>query len=241
MQRREATAHAKMGSFHVPLEIIMVEIYDAHEQGEIVKKWLQENGSAIVMGLVIAFGGLFGFKQWQSWQENNRLSAATEFEVMDQLLTTGQLDAAMANFQNLRDDHAGSPYTSMAALQMARARIESNQVDLAIGLYEFVVEDGHPTALTVVARERLARVLLDQGRADEALQVLDGATDISGFESRFAEVRGDIHSSLGQTDQAVAAYLEALDQLESGVGDRDNLRLKLQALGSPLPDDRSES
>ena len=39
----------------------MVEIYDAHEQGEIVKKWLRENGSAIVMGLVIAFGGLFGF------------------------------------------------------------------------------------------------------------------------------------------------------------------------------------
>jgi len=198
----------------------MVEIYDAHEQGEIVKKWLRENGSAIVMGLVIAFGGLFGFKQWQSWQENSRQRAATEFEVMDQLLSAGQVDAAMENFQNLQDDFAKSPYTSMAALKMARARIDLNQADLAIGLYQSVIDNGHPKALATVARERLARVLLDLGRADEALQVLNGATEISGFESRFAEVRGDIHYSQGQTDEAAAAYLEALHQLESGVGDR---------------------
>ncbi|MDH3789257.1 MAG: tetratricopeptide repeat protein, partial [Xanthomonadales bacterium] len=101
----------------------MVEVYDAHEQGEIVKKWLSENGSAIVMGLVIAFGGLFGFKQWQGWQENSRQAAAVEFEVMTDLLSTGQLDAAVANFQNLQDEYAKSPYTSMAALQFARARI----------------------------------------------------------------------------------------------------------------------
>ena len=219
----------------------MVEIYDAHEQGEIVKKWLRENGSAIVMGLVIAFGGLFGFKQWQSWQDSNRQRASTEFAVLDELLAAGQLDAAMANFQNLKDDYADSPYTSMAALQMARARVEENQTDLAIGLYEFVVQNGYPKALTVVARERLARVLLDQGRADEAMQTLDGATDISGFEARFAEVRGDIHFAQGRNEQAVSAYLEALNQLESGVGDRGKLEMKLQALGAELPEGGNES
>jgi predicted negative regulator of RcsB-dependent stress response len=219
----------------------MVEIYDAHEQGEIVKKWLRENGSAIVMGLVIAFGGLFGFKQWQGWQDSNRQRASTEFAVMDELLAAGQLDAAMENFQNLKDDYADSPYTSMAALQMARARIEANQTDLAIGLYEFVVQNGYPKALTVVARERLARVLLDQGRADEALQMLDGATDIRGFEARFAEVRGDIHYAQGRNEQAVSAYLDALGQLESGVGDRGKLVMKLQALGAELPEDGNES
>jgi predicted negative regulator of RcsB-dependent stress response len=111
----------------------MVEIYDAHEQGEIVKKWLRENGSAIVMGLVIAFGGLFGFKQWQSWQENTRQHASAEYAVMSNLLEAGQLDAAMANFQTLRDDFADSPYTSMAAMMVASARIEANQSDLAVG------------------------------------------------------------------------------------------------------------
>jgi len=219
----------------------MVEIYDAHEQGEIVKKWLRENGSAIVMGLVIAFGGLFGFKQWQNWQANTRQQASIEYEVMTDLLSQNQLDAAMANYQNLKDEHAKSPYASMAALQMARARLQVDQPDIAIGLYRDVVENGHPQALQVVATERLARLLLDQGQPDEAMKVIEGAGDVSGFESRFSEVRGDIDFAQGRTEDAKAAYLEALGTLEEGVGDRARLVMKLQSLGAEIPDDGSES
>ena len=213
----------------------MVEIYDAHEQGEVVKKWLQENGSAIVMGLVIAFGGLFGFKWWQNWQETNRQAASTEYEVMGQLLASDQLDAAMANFQTLQDDHGKSPYASMAALQMARARMEVNQPDLAVSQLEYVVENGYPKAMKVVARERLARILLAQGKAEEALVTLDGAAEITGFEARYAEVRGDIMFELGRTDEAIAAYQESLEALEEGVGDRNKLVMKLESMGAEIP------
>jgi len=219
----------------------MVEILDAHEQSEVVKKWLSENGSAIVMGLVIAFGGLFGFKQWQSWQESNRQQASTEFEVMTELLSAGQLDAAMSNFQSLQDNYSRSPYSSMAALQMARARLEASQPDLAVGLYEFVVENGYPKAMSVIARERLARVLLDLGSADKALEVVQAETDIFGFESRYAEVRGDIYQDQGKVDEAITAYLEAFNKLEEGEGDRATLVLKLESLGADIPDGGSES
>ena len=219
----------------------MVDTYNAHDQGEVVKKWLQENGSAIVMGLVIAFGGLFGFKQWQSWEENSRQQASYEYEVMGQLLGQDQLDAAMTNFQVLKEEHGKTPYASMAALQMARARLEVNQPDLAIGLYEFVVENGYPKAMKTVARERLARVLLDQGQPEEALKMLDGADDISGFESRYAEVRGDILFSQGRNDEAIAAYQESLDSLVAGAGDRHKLVMKLESLGADIPDDGSTS
>ncbi len=219
----------------------MVEIYDPKEQGEVVKKWLSENGSAIVMGLVIAFGGLFGFKQWQSWQESNRQQASAEFEVMAELLVEGQLDAAMSNFQNLQDNYSRSPYTSMAALQMARARLDGNQADLAIGLYESVMEDGYPKALAVIARARLARVLLEQGSTDEALAVLQAESNITGFESRYAEIRGDIYQAQGNVDESIVAYQEALDTLEAGEGDRATLVLKLESLGAGIPDGGSES
>lgn len=219
----------------------MVEIYDAIEQGEVVKKWLRVNGSAIVMGLVIAFGGLFGFKQWQSWQESNKQQASAEFAVMNELLAAGQLDAAMSNYQSLQDDYSRSPYTSMAALQMARARLEANQADLAIGLYEYVVDHGYPAAMAAVARERLARVLLDQGQAGTALEVLQAGHDPSGFESRYAEVRGDIYFDQGNTEEAIKAYLEALDTLEAGEGDRAALMLKLETLGADVPEDGNPS
>jgi len=210
----------------------MVETYNAHDQGEVVKKWLKENGSAIVIGLVLAFGGLFGFKQWQTWQETSREQASYEFAVMVQLLSEEQMDAAMSNFQTLRDDHSGSPYASLAALQMARARVEVNQPDLAIGLYEFVIENGYPKALRVVARERLARVLLDQGLPEEALATLEGAENTSGFEARYAEVRGDILLAQGRQEEAIDAYRTALNELEEGVGDRSLLVIKLESLGA---------
>lgn len=219
----------------------MVEIYDPQEQDKVVKKWLAENGSAIVMGLVIAFGGLFGFKQWQSWQISNKQQASAEFEVVSELLLDGQLDSAMSNYQNLQENYSKSPYASLAALQMAKARLEASQPELAINLYQFVVENGHPKALSVVARERLSRVYLDQGRADEALDLLLNAGDISGFESRFAEVKGDIYFSQGKTDEAISAYLEALETLELGVGDRASLVLKLESLGADIPEDGSQS
>jgi len=209
----------------------MVELYDSHEQGEIVKKWLQQNGSAIVIGLVVAFGGLFGFNQWKLWQANDKQQAYAEFQAMNEFLTAGQLDAAVANFQNLQDKHAKSPYTSMAALQMARARIEAKQPDLAIKYYQSVIDNGHPNAIRVIARERLARVLLDQKQLDEALKVIQAETDIAGFEARFAETRGDIFAALGKNEEAIAAYQQALDVLEEGTGDRAALLLKLEALG----------
>ncbi|HET6565741.1 MAG TPA: tetratricopeptide repeat protein [Xanthomonadales bacterium] len=219
----------------------MVEIYDAHEQGEIVKKWLQQNGSAIVMGLVLAFGGLFGFKQWQVWQDTKGQKSFAEFEVMNEHLSAGQLDTAMDSFQVLQENHANSPYASLAALQMARARIESKQADLAITNLRNVMENGRPEGLKVVARERLARLLLDQGQAEEALAVIDGAEVPEGYEARFAETRGDILVVLGRNDDAIAAYQQALDTLEEGLGDRAFLVLKLESLGVIQEDEASTS
>ncbi|MDZ4730514.1 MAG: tetratricopeptide repeat protein [Xanthomonadales bacterium] len=209
----------------------MVEIYDAHEQGEIVKKWLQQNGSAIVMGLVLAFGGLFGFKQWNIWQDTKGQKSYAEFERMNTQLTGGQLDGAMDNFQILQDDYAKTPYASLAALQMARARIESKQPELALNYLRYVMENGRPEGLKVIARERLARLLLDQGQAEEALTTIDGVTELSGYEARYAETRGDILVVLGRKDEAIKAYQQALEVLEEGLGDRYLLVLKLESLG----------
>ena len=104
-----------------------------------------------------------------------------------------------------------------------------------------MIDNGYPRALQVVARERMARVLLDEGRAEEALTTLDAAGDITGFDARYAEVRGDILLELGRSGEAVEAYLAALDALEAGVGDRGKLVMKLESLGAEVPADGSES
>jgi len=208
----------------------MSDLYDTHEQGERVKSWLRENGSAIVMGLVLAFGLMFGFKQWQAWQISKRQQASAEYQVLASLISENNMDAAVANYQVLKSDFPKSAYTPMAALMMAKARLSAGQADLAAADLKYAMEHGQPEPLKVIARERLARLQLGQGNLDEALKLIDGAPSTVGFESQFAEIRGDIHAAKGETDQAVENYQAALDALEEGVGNRDLLNMKMQAL-----------
>lgn len=208
----------------------MVEVYDSHEQSERVKGWLRENGSAIIMGLVLAFGGLFGFKQWQLWEDNKAQQASAEYETLIELLGQERLDDAVANYEVLRTDYPGSAYSTLAALYMARARVNSDQVDLAISLLEKALPAAEPAPVKVIIRERLARLYLDQGETDAALATIKGASSSVGFESRFEELRGDVYRARGEDALALEAYELALELSDSGVGYRPLLEMKITEL-----------
>lgn len=209
----------------------MSELYDTHEQDERVKSWLRENGSAIVMGLVLAFGLMFGFKQWQAWNISKRQQASAEYQTLTRYLEEDNLDAAVPNYEVLKDQYGKSAYTAMASLMMAKARLDSGQIDLAASALKFAMENAQPEPVQVIARERLARVKLSQGEPDAAMALLNGVKSEAGFEAQFAEIRGDIYVVKGDTAQAIASYQSALEQLEEGVGNRTLLDMKLEALG----------
>lgn len=209
----------------------MVEVYDSHEQSERVKTWLRENGGAIVMGLVLAFGGLFGFKQWQIWEDSQAKQASSEYATLVDLLQEERLGDAVANYEVLKADFPESSYTALAALQMASGRVDSNQTGLAISLLEGALPQAEPQPLKVIIRERLARLYLDQGDSESALNTIAQAESNTGFESRFEELRGDVYRAEGDLEAALASYQEALALSDSGVGYRPLLEMKIEALG----------
>jgi predicted negative regulator of RcsB-dependent stress response len=215
----------------------MSDLYDTHEQGERVKIWLRENGSAIIMGLVLAFALMFGFKQWQAWQTSNRQQASAEYQVMLSFIEANNMDAAVPNHEVLKSEYPDSPYTSMASMMMAKARLQAGQVDLAASELTHAMENAQPEPMKIIARERLARLRLGQDDPGAALELLDNAPSEEGFESQFAEIRGDAYLAKGQTEQAIESYRRALEMLEEGVGNRALLVIKLEALGAVGEDD----
>ena len=215
----------------------MSDLYDTHEQGERVKNWLRENGSAIVMGLVLAFGLMFGFKQWQVWETSKRQQASAEYQVLVSFIEAENMDAAVPNYEVLKADFPKSAYTSMASMMMAKARLRAGQTDLAVTALTHAMENAQPEPVKVVARERLARIRLGQGDPAAASELLDGAPSEVGFESLFAEIRGDIHLANGQNELAIQSYRDSLKALEDGVGNRQLLIIKLEALGAGVEDE----
>jgi predicted negative regulator of RcsB-dependent stress response len=215
----------------------MSDLYDTHEQGERVKSWLRENGSAIIVGLVLAFGLMFGMKQWQAWETGKRQQASAEYQAMANLIEAGNMDAAVPNYEVLKAEYPKSAYTSMASLLMAKARLQAGQVDIAATILSHAMNNARPAPFKIIARERLARIKLGQGDTSAALALLDGAPSEAGFEALFAEIRGDIHLANGETALAIQSYQASLNALKEGVGNREFLNIKLSALGAGSADD----
>jgi len=218
----------------------MADLYDTHEQGERVKGWLRENGSAIVMGLVLAFGLMFGFKQWQTWETSKRQQASAEYQMLTGFLEAENMDAAVPNYEVLKSEFPNSAYTAMASMMMAKARLQAGQEDLAASALMHAMENAQPEPAQVIARERLARLRLSQGDTVAAMELLDAAPSETGFEAQFADIRGDIHLANGETEQAIQSYEAALDALEEGIGNRELLKIKLETLGASVSEDTAD-
>jgi predicted negative regulator of RcsB-dependent stress response len=82
-----------------------------------------------------------------------------------------------------------------------------------------------------VARLRLARVLISQNKAGDALKLLEEPLPAS-FGGLVEEARGDAYAALGKTEEARSAYDRALAQTQD---DAEFLKLKRADLGIVHP------
>jgi predicted negative regulator of RcsB-dependent stress response len=79
-----------------------------------------------------------------------------------------------------------------------------------------------------LAHLRLAQVLWQQNKPDDALKQLDA--DAGTYAPLYAELRGDIKLSQGDRTAARGAYQQALQSLGTDAVGRDGLQRKLDDL-----------
>lgn len=208
-----------------------VELYDEHEQGERVRKWIREYGISIVTGLVLAFGGIFGFRYWQDHQANQKIHAANLFTVIQAEVELGRTSEAQAQFEALQSEVPRSAYVGLSALVLAAGHIEDGRLEPAARLYREILDKRRMESLWPVARLRLARVLEAQGNLQEALGVLDAVAAPAGHESTWSELRGDLLLGLGRRDEARLAFEQALSARDGGAFGQRMLQMKIDATG----------
>lgn len=205
-----------------------VELYDEHEQGERVRRWIKEYSSAIIVGLILAFGGIFGFRQWQDYRADQQLMGSEYYQVVRQQVADGELESAASQYQAMRDAVGDSAYTGLAGMHLAAAWVEDGRLAPAADVYRGIVDNRRLETLWPVATLRLARVLEAQGEYDQALTLLDDSAP-TGFEATWAETRGDLLFERGRVEEARAAWEEALAKRTADGGNPRLLQIKIDA------------
>lgn len=201
------------------------------EQLAQIKDWWQRNGKPLVLGAVIALVLVFGWQFWQKHQINQAQSASVVYQqLLGAALESGEADAAeVSRLGNLlKKDFAGTHYAQYGSLFVAKVAVESGRLGEAASELRAIVDKPADKTLDELARQRLARVLAAQDKADEAIKLLDGKVDAAFVASR-EELRGDLLVQLGRNDEAHAAYSKAKESLsqDAAIG---GLQMKLDDL-----------
>ena len=202
------------------------------EQIALIKEWWQRNGKPLMAGGAIALVVVFGFKTWQGNQLQQAQTASVIYQQVLEasLAPSDQVDAQQVAklLADLKTVNANNAYAQYARLLAAKVAVDNNKLDdAALELNEVLAKPANDT-LAELARQRLARVLLAQEQAEQALKVLE-AKVLPAFAATREELRGDALVVLQRPAEAKAAYQKAQEALapEAAAG---NLLMKLDNL-----------
>ena len=204
------------------------------EQAEALKSWWRENWAWVFSGIVLGVGLLSGWAYYQRYTMQKSEAAA---KALDEFATAQVLDKPKAEmlFKELTDKYAATPYAMQAQLLQAQQAVEANDLPRAETALRTVMANSKDAELAQIAKSRLARVLIAQGKGDDALALLDVAKS-GAFAAQTHEIRGDALYAKQDMTGARAEYESALAAYKAdGQADVSLLEYKLQDLGGTAP------
>jgi len=210
-----------------------VDPYESEkEQLETLRRWWRENGKALVAGVVLGLGALFGWRAWQDWKLERAAAASGLYEQLLERHGAGDADAVAVLVERLAREHGGSAYAVMGRLTLAALLAAEGRLDDAEGHLRQALAGAPDEAFAATARLQLARLLAARGKREEA-ERLAGEPVPDAFEPLRAELRGDLAAARGDAEEARAAYEAALRALGPASPLGRLVELKRDDLGVP--------
>lgn len=183
---------------------------DDHEREQVVRNWWHENWLSLTVGVVIAIGGMVGYRYYQDHKTTQAQEYAYQMSAIQTKLNlepTKALEQASSFIKEHEDI-----YGSLLSLDVAAVQTNEGKYDEALKSVDFAIENGGklvaPNATLVKAH-----ILTQSQKYDEAVVLLEGLTQ-DAYAVEKQELLGDIYLLQGKKDLASKAYQEAISICE---------------------------
>ena len=187
----------------------MDDLLSEKEQIDQLRSWWSEYGGYVIGGLGLGIALLAGLNYYTNSKLDAQLEASVLYESLTGHVVTGSLEAAEAVADELGTDYASTSYAPQAQLAMARLYMDKNRDQDAADALSGIIDSDADEEIKLVARARLARVLLYQNKAQEVVDLLEGQQS-EGFAPAYQELLGDAYYALGRVEDAQVAYQSVL-------------------------------
>lgn len=204
------------------------------ERVEAIKKWWQDNGRSLVVGVVIGLSVLFGWRYWIAYQQTQAELASALYNQVSNAVAKEDETTAQSSVDLLLSQHSQSPYATLAAMALAKFKVSKGELEAAQTQLQWASDNATQKQLKQLATLRLARVQLAQQKYDEALTSLK-ESDENGFTAQYEELKGDIYKLKGDIKQAAVAYQKAIKTFPFEFQAPPQLRMKLDDVGGAMP------
>lgn len=200
------------------------------EQVEELKRWWEKNGKFVIIAGIVIVASLVGRQAWQNFEVASLSKASAQYQTLMDELESGQLDSVTQRAKTLEQGSADLVYSVLAALAAAKAHVEKGDNEAAADQLRWALENAKTEKLKHVVRLRLAKVLIAQGKLDEALTHAT-VPQQGTFSSQYSIVKGDIYLKKAEIESAKTAYRAALSDTNLGPQMRNFVQTKLDDLG----------
>lgn len=174
-----------------------------NDQVDAVKRFFAENGKALAVGVILGVGALMGWRYWNSHQADSARGASLTYENTVSAIRADQ-PQTLAAAQKFAADNKNT-YGALASLEVAQQFVDKNELDKAVAQLQQGLSAASDDNLKAVINLRLARILVQQNKADDALKTLDTIKG-EGFTAIVADLRGEALLSKGDKQGARSAW-----------------------------------
>lgn len=211
-------------------------VYDFEERESLddLKAWWARWGTAVTIAAVVACAIAIGVQGWRWYTAKQADEAGALYAALTSAARSNDLPKAKDTTAQLEDKFARTGYAPRGALMLAKLLFDSGDVAGAKAHLQWVIDRGDEAELKEIARFRMAEILLDEKKYDDALKMLD-AKHGDPFAGLYADLRGDALAASGKPAEARAAYETALAKLDAKSQYKQYVQVKLEALGGTAP------